>query len=217
MRRCIYSAITGNYDSVKEIGCKNPDYDYIMFTNNRSVKSNTWTVVYLENPFELDDVRLARSVKLEYYKYISDYDFSVWVDGSILIHGDIANFIRTLAIKTTDFFISQHPHRDNIDDEAQACIVRNKDSTFKIEQQIAAYRVDGFKDNGIFAESGIIVRNHTLTVEKFCRAWFSHILEYSNRDQISFPYVMWTHPMKVCLFNTFRDNYLDVFRIEKHA
>ena len=41
---CVYTCMTGNYDSIKEIPKKEAGIDYYCFTNNKNVKSNTWKV-----------------------------------------------------------------------------------------------------------------------------------------------------------------------------
>ena len=59
---CVYTCITGDYDNVHEVKKKETGVDYLLFTNNKSVVSNSWQVVYIEDP-NLDNQRLSRKIK----------------------------------------------------------------------------------------------------------------------------------------------------------
>ena len=39
---CVYTCITGNYDDLKEVKVKEDNIDYICFTNNKGLSSNSW-------------------------------------------------------------------------------------------------------------------------------------------------------------------------------
>ena len=45
---CVYTCITGDYDNLIEIKNKEKNIDYYCFTNNKSIKSNTWNVIYIK-------------------------------------------------------------------------------------------------------------------------------------------------------------------------
>ena len=55
---CVYTCITGNYYDLKEVN-KEEGIDYFCFTNNKTISSNSWNVIYIENK-ELDNQRLSR-------------------------------------------------------------------------------------------------------------------------------------------------------------
>jgi len=212
--KCIYSAITGDYDFVRELKHKSPEFDYILFTNNKKVKSKTWDVRHIDNEDELSNVKLARQIKLEYYKYVPEYEFSIWVDGNIQISGDILRFLNTLPLDVSDFFIGSHPHRQNIMQEAQTCVQLKKDSHENLSKQIEAYKAEKMPFAHIpLVESGVLVRRDTKKVKKFCKAWFKQILKFTPRDQIAFSYTLWKNPMAVFLFPAFRDHYKNVFTL----
>ena len=77
-RVCVYTCITGGYDNLREV--KNPEkgIDYLCFTNNKSLKSKTWKMIYI-NDEKLDDHRLSRKIKMVGHPTIAkNYDVSVW-------------------------------------------------------------------------------------------------------------------------------------------
>ena len=218
-KKCVYTAITGNYDFVREIGVKVPDFDYILFTDNKELVSNTWDVRYINNPDELDTVRLARQIKLQYWKYIPEYDFSVWVDGNVEVCGNIKDFLKTLPLDISDILVSKHPHRNTILQEANTCLQLKKESKDNLIKQINKYKGENMPIGKIpLAETGVLVRTHTKKIQKFCDFWFKQIIENTTRDQIAFPYTCWKNPLALFLFPAFRDNYKHVFRLSwKHG
>lgn len=81
---CVYTCITGNYDKVNELPFKEKEIDYYLFTNNKSIKSNTWKVIYIEDE-NLDNIRLARKHKILGNDITTKYDITVWIDGASYI------------------------------------------------------------------------------------------------------------------------------------
>jgi hypothetical protein len=210
-KKCVYGAITGDYDYVREVKIKAEGFDYILFTNNKDIKSSTWDVRYLDNEDDLDNVRLARQVKHQYYKYVPDYDLTLWVDGNVEIVGNVLDFIKTLPLEVSDFFVSKHPHRQNIFQEAQTCVQLGKDSYDNIANQITQYKLEGIPPKLPLVESGVLLRKNTKKIRKFCDFWFEQVMKYTPRDQLSFTYTLWRNPMNVFLFPAFRDYYRNVF------
>ena len=45
---CVYTCITGSYDDLQPVE-KEEGIDYICFTNNQRLKSDFWTIIYIEN------------------------------------------------------------------------------------------------------------------------------------------------------------------------
>ena len=60
----VYSAIIGDYDRVKEPKYVDPDFDYILFTDNPNLQTKIWKVRLIDNSEQLDSVRLSKRIKL---------------------------------------------------------------------------------------------------------------------------------------------------------
>ena len=87
---CVYTRITGNYDNLHEIEKIEKNIDYICFTNNKNLKSNTWKIIYIEDA-KLDNQRLSRKIKMLGHPYIlKNYEISVWIDASVVFKKSIA-------------------------------------------------------------------------------------------------------------------------------
>lgn len=189
----VYSAITGGYDNVKEPKCVTPELDYVLFTDNPNIQSKVWKIRLIENPEHLDNVRLARRIKILGHEYLTEYDYSVWVDGSLEIVGDMKEYIDSY--KRKEPMISfNHRRNECIYQEVNACTRLKKDDVKIMEKQMERYRREGFPENCGMTESGVIVRDiHNEKIKIIMQAWWDEIKNGSRRDQLSLNYVCWKY------------------------
>lgn len=187
----IYSAIIGGYDQIKEPKYVSPELQYILFTDNPELKSDKWKVQLIENKDKLDNVRLARRIKILGHEYLKDFDYSIWVDGKLEIIGDLREYIEQYR-KKEPILCFNHYINDCIYDEKTACIALNKDTPEVIEKQILKYKNEGYPEHNGLVETGIMVRElKDERVQKTMELWWKEIIDGSRRDQLSFNYVCW--------------------------
>ena len=194
-KMAVYTAITGGYDDLNVPEVINPDFDYICFTDNANLKSDFWEIRLIKD-LDLDNVRKARHFKILPHKYLFDYDYSLWVDGAFKITGDLTDLINKHS-PNQRMLCFVHELRSSIYDEAQACIDLDKDSPELINSQIDRYISQGYPKNDGLIVSGILFREHN--DEQIINAmedWYSEVIEYSRRDQLSFNYAAWKNDLK---------------------
>lgn len=186
----VYTAITGGYDDLKDPEYINPNFDYICFTDDPNLKSNIWEIRLME--YEDDNIiRKARRYKILPHKYLSDYDYSFWIDGGIKIVGDLQEYVNKY-LKENSMLVINHISRNCIYDESHACIRLNKDNEDIINNQMDKYKKLNYpKENGLI-ESTVLFRKHNDThVINVMEDWFKELSENSIRDQLSFNYIAW--------------------------
>lgn len=182
MKKVVHTVITDNYDSVKEIvGFDNSDWQFLLYTNNKNLKSKTWTIIYTP---ELNNVKRARAIKI---LPPHDYDQSIWIDGSIQVNCNLTQFIEEKC--EGDFVVMNHPDRQCVYEEAKACIRLGKDNPVVIQEQIKRYSLDYYPHNNGMVATGFIYRKKSESVDNFCKLWLNEVLHYSHRDQLSFNYI----------------------------
>lgn len=186
----VYTAITGQYDNLKEPLYKDDKLTYVCFTNNHKLKSNFWNIEYICDT-SLDDMQLAKKIKLQPFKFFKEYETSIWVDGKFEIKDDMKQYIEKYG-KDKPILCFPHYSRNCIYDEAMACLYLNKVKKEQIIKQISNYYQMNYPfDNGLY-EMGCIVRRHNdIFLQKLMQDWYFEIKHYSYRDQISFPVVCW--------------------------
>ncbi|AKL95227.1 glycosyltransferase [Clostridium aceticum] len=203
----VYTAITGKYEKLKEPRFVSKKCDYICFTDDKSMKSNIWEIRKIKNPSD-HLIKTARRYKILPHLYLPDYEYSIWVDGSMLIIGDLNKLLKKeLDNEKMAFF--KHPTRDCLYDEARVCS-RKKDNPKIISKQIERYKLAGYKKNQGLIASGVIMRKHNeAEVKKLMKAWWNEVASFSIRDQISFNYVAWKNKAsyKIIQKNIFHNEY----------
>ena len=187
----VYSAITGGYDTIKEPKFINPDWDYILFTDNPEIKSDIWQIRLIENEENLDATRLARKVKIMGHKYLQDYDYSIWIDGKLEIYGNLEKYIRENR-KSEPLLCFGHYLHDCIYQELDLCTKLKKDDETLMNKQIEKYKKEGYPEHNGLVETGLLVREiHNADVKKVMEIWWDEVKNYSTRDQLSFNYALW--------------------------
>lgn len=217
-RIAVYTCITGSYDSVKEFPEFREDcIDYLLFTNNRTLNSSFWKIVYIDDD-GLDNVRLARKIKTIGHPLLKRYEVTVWMDGASFARRPISEFLAACCdLERYSLVGFRHRERDCIYDEAIECLKVKKDCKDVIASQIEKYRSEGYpKHNGLIESTVIVRRGNDISLENTMDAWFKEIQAFSFRDQLSFNYVARKTGLsfKLLDLNVF-DN--DFFGWQKHA
>jgi len=158
----VYSAICGGWDRLRD--------DILCFTAYDRFR----------------DPRLnAKIYKVLSHKFV-DSEYSVWIDGNMRLLVSPEKLVEMMG--DSDCALFRHPERDNIYDEANVIIERQKDNALIVDEQMKTYRRSGFtkRDLGM---CGLMVRRNTEEVTRRNERWWSEICRYSVRDQLSFPVV----------------------------
>ncbi len=196
----VYTCITGNYDEVLDPMYKKNNISYVLFTNNKSLKSNVWEVrdipEYLK---ELkNNVLINRYIKIKPHEIFKDYDYSIYIDGNIRIISDISGFVSTIN-KKSGLSFHRHRARNCIYEEGKACIYMGKGNKYKIKEQLKKYKEEGLpKEFGLLEANVIVTDLHSKKSIKILNDWYQEfILSESNRDQLSLPYVIWKNNLNI--------------------
>lgn len=196
-KMCVYTCIIGEYDSLKPVLFKDPRIDYICFVDiERQCYQNLgWKIRKIDFDFDAPAGAFAqRRIKILPHLFLSEYDISVWVDGTFQIVGDVYSMIDNIISRNSQkvCFMRKHPERDCIYQEAEAVKKFNKADPTIIDQQISAYRKDKFPEHFGLSETGIIIRKHNdPDCKELMNMWFDELLKYTYRDQMCFYYCIW--------------------------
>lgn len=193
-KNVVYTCISGNYDTLREPKVVEPGYDYICFTD-QPFTSSTWIIKPI--PKELSDlsqVKRQRCIKTMPHKFLSEYDFSIWVDSNVDLKGNIEAYKEANGVNKENgyLFVGKHPVRDCLYTEMKACLDYKKASLSEMEPQIEGYRQEGMPEHFGLPQTCIMLRYHNDSrAIAFAEAWFEEIKNKCHRDQLSFTYVQW--------------------------
>lgn len=185
----IYTAFTGNYDNLKDPEYIDENCDYVCFTDNPNVESNIWKIIPMEHS-NLDNNRKAKQYKLFPHKYLSQYEYSFWLDGTFQIKGSIREYIYKY-LKNPILNVI-HDERTCIYDEAIVSAGISRYPAKILENQIENYKNMGFPFNYGVVSLGAIFRQHNNPIViKIMEDWWEEINKFTNQDQVSYSYVCW--------------------------
>jgi lipopolysaccharide biosynthesis glycosyltransferase len=202
----VYTAIYGKRDHLQDPLVVPPDVDFVCFTDDPTLKSRIWKIK-VEAPDSHMAVRSAKIFKVFPHKYFPEYERSLWVDGNILIRGDVNEFLDTVLAEAPFAAFDHmggHDKRDCAYDEAEALLEGKKIGRYQnlsaemIQKQMAGYRAEGFPAHNGLISSMIIARRHNdPKVTETMQAWWNEMQKLTHRDQLSFNYVVWKTKMPV--------------------
>lgn len=174
---------------------------------------------------------IAKFYKLQFHKipYLSNYDIVIWIDSTMVIQSDnMAKYADEL-IKTTskDIFLFENTvHNGTIESEVIMCnqirdksyyIRRNEPPQNFIKQYYNYTAIHKYNEKywksikntehyGLWWCGFMIFNMKSNKIPKLLDEWYLHNLKYTNRDQISFPFVCWK--LNIIPY-TFPDDYLE--------
>ena len=163
----IYTSIIANKDFPRE--------DIPVFSEYKKFVGNTMN---------------AKIYKILSHKYVDG--ISIWVDGNIELLIPEQQLIDEW-LGDADIALWKHHARDCVYVEAPAAaglFPHKPEMKKEITEQIEHYKEKGFPEHAGMPECNVIIRRNTPRVNQFNEAWWAEICRWSQRDQLSFPYVI---------------------------
>ncbi|WP_404303058.1 glycosyltransferase domain-containing protein [Alicycliphilus denitrificans] len=182
----VYTCVTGSYDDLPILRHVLPSADYFCFNDGSVNIPSGWTDVRIENNSPGNKTARYYKIVPHLNPLLEKYEMSVWVDGNIEIVGDISILMEKVYSSEGDVFIYNHPLRNCVYDEVDACFLDVKISLKKLITSRHLLRRSGIKKNGGLFETGVMIRKHNNRMKKLMDCWWAKFVEDSSgRDQIS--------------------------------
>jgi hypothetical protein len=209
--KVVTSLIGTGRDSLKDNLLKEENTEYIAYTNH---PSNEWT---LKSPCTIfnEDKKNAKIHKILIHKY-EECDVSIWIDANTTLLHPPSKIVENL-LGDNDMAICMHPSRTNIFDEAAHIVNIKFEYADIVERQLKRYehvKEEMLQEDKLYFATTLI-RRHTPKVNAFNEAWWAEICPNSFRDQLSLPYVLRQHDLKINFFTPY--DLLDYYNREHHA
>ena len=190
----IYTVNIGGYDRLLQPIYVNQNVDFYIVSDKKPEYLGKWKWIDANNycgNMNLSNVKKARYIKTHPHQIFPQYKYSIFIDGNIRCVADISEFIKKINIKTK-IAIHPHPYRDCIYKEAICCKNSGKGNYDAIARQIHEYKLEGMPEHFGLFETNVVVREHNdEKCKKIMEDWWTEIKNKSERDQISFTYVLW--------------------------
>jgi hypothetical protein len=194
MKRVIYTAIFGNYDSILPLRPENRrQIDAVVFTDRPLKKSNGWDVRIIDGIF--DPKVKNREIKILAHKMLPGYEESIYIDGSILVISDLEKLFNQLD-ESHNLLLFKHRYRNCVYAEGDVCCQKFPSISDLIKVQLNYYCENQLPKNSGLFENGVIVRRHNKNNEILMNAWWEEFIKFPTRDQLSLPFVLNKYKMR---------------------
>lgn len=187
-----YTAIFGEYDTVKEPTRKTPGWRYVLFTD-QPFKSKVWEVIQAGDNASANPQASARYLKLNPHIVLGEHTKSLWVDGSFQINCNLNHWFADHCKEPMTCIL--HPIRNCVYEEARTVVRNKRKGTEGLAEQIKRYETEGLPQYNGLIQSGILMRWNTPEVIEFNKMWWEETMNNSMRDQISFAYCHFKNPV----------------------
>lgn len=196
----ILTAISGNRDRLSPPIVVHENADYFAFVDEPSEEQiGPWK--QMKNYSFTSDERFSNRRKAKIYKitpelFLPGYDYYFWVDAT---HDVVVNPQEIIDefLKESCLAVFNHRERHCAYQEANEIIKLNYDHIYNVTNQIKEYQKLNFPfDFGLF-ELPVIVRKNCAETTAFNLMWWEQICKYSSRDQISFPFCLWSTKIQI--------------------
>jgi len=191
----VYTALFGDYDDLIEPKEKFEGCDFICFTDQKSVKSDIWEIRTIDE-CNMSKNMMNRKFKILPHIFLGDYDLSLYIDANIAILNNPL-ILANKYLSKYDIAVPKHFARNCLYKEAKECVILGKTKYRETKKQIKKYENDGFPKNFGLGENNILFRKHNSSkVVKIMNDWWNELNTQTQRDQLSFAYVLWKNNEK---------------------
>ena len=182
---CVYTALIGSYEALNEQPvATSSDLDFICFTDDPDLVSDTWTVVPVTPAWPTDLVRSSRALKILGHPELAGYERTVWVDNSAIFLRDPGFLLEH--VDHPPFALLDHWDRQDVFEEFATVLHLGLEDPHRLYEQLNAYalvRPETLKEKPY--ATTIMVRRGSEVLDRAMRLWMDHVLRYSRRDQLS--------------------------------
>ena len=186
---CVYTAMFGGYDAINTPLTLSEDIDFICFSDG-PVDAKGWRVIVVD-PLDLDSIQANRYYKINPHLVLPGYDFSLYIDGNILVAGMLDKLATSLAVHGVPFAAFRHPERDDIYTEIEAILSSCRTSSVDIIDQLEFFHQQAAPRYSGQIEACFLWRSHhDQRVRDLMEAWWTVFLQYGARDQALLAYLM---------------------------
>lgn len=192
-----------------------PELDYICFTNNPNLKSKIWNIKLINN-FYIDSKMEKNLFKMFPYKYLKNYDYSIWVDSDFKIIGNMKSFINIYS-SGSSMFVTNYLN-DNFSYN-QLKDYLSFDDELDLKNQINQYNKYKSSTHEKMIASSILYRRHdNPALKKVMEDWYYETKNFCSVDQLTLPYVLYKNKFNVDVINMFslKNNFFE-YRSNKNV
>jgi hypothetical protein len=190
-RRVVYTALMGQYEQLNEQPVAGEtDVEFVCFTDDPELRSDSWTIRLIEPRFPLDSIRSARYIKVLGPTLLTEYDETLWIDNSVRLRSS-PDAVLDSWLAGADLAIPTHSYRSTVIGEFDTVATDGYDDPARVYEQLIHYST--LRDATLQERpywTALLARRRVPLVDSTMSLWYDHLLRYSRRDQLSINFVI---------------------------
>lgn len=211
----IFTAIFGGYDSLPEINEKfiADRFDFICFTDQIIANSFPWKIFHISQLPEGPAVT-NRQIKFNAHKYLSEYDYAMYIDGNIYLKYSPDYFFSFLKLSYGCVMLA-HPNRKTVLEEIAVCVGFQKIKLYEAIHMLYLYVQVGYVERFNLTANRLIVRDlRNIKINNCFEEIYIKYLTGPRRDQLHSNFCMWRNNVNVLIMAS--EDYVDAFEVNSH-
>jgi hypothetical protein len=208
---------TDKMDECGGVPDKNPEWDYILFTNNKTKLENVdgWDIREIDCSAYTHGVYASKRIKWFTHEFLPDYDIIIWVDSFITPNlkmlGEIDAMINSVHLNPNMPLIMRTQKFECIKDDIDWCLVNNR-----ITEEMASNIINHLDKSGIikadektqtYWSAAIVKNNKHPVLQTMVNELFELVTTIGYRDQHWIPYLFRKYSLH-CGINRTKDVFI---------
>lgn len=193
--RVVYTCVIGGYDGINQPIAVDSSFDYVCFVRKDESHPDFVGVWQIRNlPVDFDsNILCARWAKLNPHVLFPNCDYSLWLDGNVVVASNALYSVINDKIEQGVLFSGlNHPVRDCVYDEGYICAQRGFGGRKNVLRMLWYLKIHNFPRHFGLYETNVLFRKHTAPVVVKCNEmWWNFVYNYVNRDQLSNSYCLY--------------------------
>lgn len=185
-----FTAIFGGYDRPRAA----PAGRAVLFTDCVPTTDEGWEVRLTKAPYPENLARSNRAIKLQPHRHLPDAERVLYLDGGMTLTRsprDILAAFQDQAGGDHDVFILRHSLGHTLASEPAWVAGKGITRADVLARQIDRYRELGVPPETPTVEARLII-SKPAAAAAFFDAWWAEVREFAHRDQVSFPFALWS-------------------------
>lgn len=177
--------------------------DYICFTTIEEKWGTTegvWKFYKIDNTDNWEKSKIETEYCILAHEILKDYDYSVWINHSIMIAGEIEHFCKVYAEGNSFLGFSQC-NEDCLYSDISYTQMATDDLNIEMRKRIHRYKKEGYPEHNGLIDCCIMIRNHhDKQLQKVMNEWWEESQDFSVIEKNCFNYVAWKNdfPFSLC-------------------
>lgn len=188
-----YTCIIENYDRLREPVSISEECDYYVISDEKPPKDSIFRYIDINECVSQDikdSAKKNRYCKINAHKIFPQYRYSIYFDGNIRLKNNVIQKIDELP-RTRITALGIHSVNCVYKETMRAIELGRVNREIALKQ-IEKYWLEGMPENFGSVACGLLIREHNNSIcKKIMEEWWEQVDQFSGKDQIAFPYVIW--------------------------